>query len=108
MTDFARRLPWRLGALGALLVGGISLAGGVDFWAALLRAGAAFVVFAVLGAGLRFLLQADTHSARPGSAARPKTPGGEHAQAGTHIDQTTPPMTPGDLPPPDSGTRADD
>lgn len=101
MNDFVRRLPWRLGALGGLVVGAISLAGQIDLWVCLLRAGAAFAVFGVLGMGVRAGLEAGT--APPGTRHPParKGPDAPRAETGTHVDQKTPPMTAGDLPPPD-------
>ena len=101
MNDFVRRLPWRLGALGGLLVGGISLAGGVDLWACLLRAGIALAVFGGLGLGLRALMEAGTDGVPAAPSARREEPGARSGQTGTHVDQKTPPMTPGDLPKPD-------
>ncbi len=107
MNDFARRLPWRLGALGGLLVGAISLAGEVDLWACLLRTGAAFAVFGLLGLGLRTLLEAGM-SKEPSKRASAQDPAdGARAAAGTHIDQKIPPMTPGDLPLPDNQPPGD-
>lgn len=101
MNELASRLPWRLGALGGLLVGAISLAGGVDLWICLMRTGIAFLVFGGLGVGLRALLEAGM----PGSSPQPPAPRKEadarSAGSGTHIDQKTPPMTAGDLPPPE-------
>lgn len=98
MNDFVRRLPWRLGALGSLLVGGISLAGGVDLWACLLRAGIAFAVFGGLGLGLRALMEAGTAQAPSQASARREEPRAHPGETGTHVDQKIPPMTPGDLP----------
>jgi len=107
MNDFVRRLPWQLGALGGLLVGAISLAGEVDLWACLIRAGIAFLVFGVLGLGLRALLEAGMDhkpSARP---SQRKHSQGHPAETGTHIDQKIPPITPSDLPPPDDRPPVD-
>ncbi len=102
MNDFVRRLPWRLGALGGLLVGAISLTGEVDLWTCLMRAGMAFAVFGVLGLGLRALMEAGIGKTPAKSPIKPKQPDSQHAETGTHIDQKTPPMTPGDLPLPDN------
>lgn len=85
MNLFLERLPLRIAALAGLLVGAVSLARGIDLWMGLLRAGAAFLVFGLMGLALRSIL----------------LPGGpsisEDGPKGTLLDQTTPPMTPGDL-----------
>ncbi len=107
MNDFVRQVPWRLGALGGLLVGAISLAGETDLWACLLRTGIAFAVFGVLGLGLRALLEAGMGGAPSGHAPKRDEPTVHHAETGTHIDQKTPPMTPGDLPVPDDHSPGD-
>jgi len=54
---FAEHLPWRVAALAGLLVGGISLATGAEVWTCLLRVGGAFLLFALIGLGLRAALQ---------------------------------------------------
>ena len=54
---FAHFLPWRVASLAGLLVGGLSLYQRVDVWDCLLRVGAAFFLFALLGLGLRATLQ---------------------------------------------------
>ena len=79
MNHFAG-LPWRIAALAGLLVGGISLLTGADFWTTLIRVSAAFAVFGAAGFGLSLLLQ---HAEPP--AAR-----------GQHFDQTTPDDSPDD------------
>ena len=53
-------LPWRVAALAGLLVGGISLATGAEVWTCLLRVGAAFLLFALIGLVLRAALQQGT------------------------------------------------
>jgi len=107
MNDFVRQVPWRLGALGGLLVGAISLAGEIDLWACLMRTGIAFAVFGALGLGLRALLEAGMGSAPSAQAPKRNEPEVHHAETRTHIDQTTPPMTPGDLPSPDDHSPRD-
>ena len=77
MNQFVERLPWRVAALAGLTVGAISLAGGVDAWGSLLRVGAAFLLFGLLGLALRAILQ-------QGMTAPPD------AGQGRHFDQTTP------------------
>ncbi len=79
MNQFAEHLPWRVASLAGLMVGGISLATGADAWTCLLRVGAAFLLFGVLGLGLRAVLQQD--------AAVPP-PSAEHR--GKRFDKTTP------------------
>lgn len=106
MTEFVERLPWRLAALAGLLVGATSLFGGTDIWATLLRVGAAFAVFGLLGLGLRALLLSGIKDAPPSTPqAVPKD-----GPTGAHVDQTTPEMTVEDLqsdegntPPKDAG-----
>lgn len=93
MTEFVERLPWRLAALAGLLVGATSLFGGTDIWATLLRVGAAFAVFGLLGMGLRALLLSGIKDAPPSSA--PVAP--KDSATGAHVDQTTPEMTVEDL-----------
>lgn len=78
MNHFVERLPWRVAALAGLLVGAISLVGGVDAWSSLLRVGAAFLLFGLFGLGLRAVLQQGLGE-RPGADGR-----------GRHFDQTTP------------------
>ncbi len=85
MNLFLERLPLRIAALAGLLVGAVSLARGIDLWIGLLRAGVAFLVFGLLGLALRSILL-------PGGP-----PAGANGPKGTLLDQTTPPMTPGDL-----------
>lgn len=104
MNDFVRRLPWRLGALGGLLVGAISLAGEIDLWACLLRAGIAFAVFAVLGLGARAALEAGMAAPPAGGPGARKEPPAPPAETGTHVDRKLPPMTTSDLPPPEDRT----
>ena len=79
MNQFVERLPWRVAALAGLTVGAISLAGGVDAWGSLLRVGAAFLLFGLLGLALRAILQ-------QGMTAPPLAGDGR----GRHFDQTTP------------------
>ncbi len=93
MTDFLERLPWRLGALAGLLVGAASLIAGADPWPSLLRVGAAFLIFAGLGAALRALLRV-APPPHP-SESKPSSTGG--AEMGSHVDQKTPEMTVDDL-----------
>ena len=85
MNLFLERLPLRIAALAGLLVGAVSLAGQVDLWVCLLRAGAAFVSFGLMGLGLRAVLL-------PGGP-----PDSGDGSKGTLLDQTTPPLTPDDL-----------
>jgi len=89
MNPFLEHLPWRVASLAGLMVGAISLATGSDVWVCLLRVGAAFFLFGVLGLGLRAVL-------RQGVAAPPpaKNPAADHPAAdhrGKRFDQTTPP-----------------
>ena len=84
MNQFVERLPWRVAALAGLIVGAVSLATGADAWTSIERVGAAFFGFALLGLGLRAVLQ----------QGRPAPPAG-HAR-GRHFDQTTPEETPDD------------
>lgn len=107
MNDFVRQVPWRLGALGGLLVGAISLAGEIDLWTCLMRVGIAFAVFGVLGLGLRALLEAGRGGLPSEHPSQHSQPDVHHPETGTHIDQKTPPMTPGDLPLPDDRPSGD-
>ena len=66
-------LPWRIASLAGLLVGGISLLTGAGAWTCLLRVAVAFVVFGVVGFGLKLVLQAEPPAAQ-----------------GKHFDQSTP------------------
>lgn len=86
MNPFLEHLPWRVASLAGLMVGAISLATGADVWVCLLRVGAAFFVFGVLGLGLRAVL-------RQGVAAPPPPAADRHAadHRGQRFDQTTPP-----------------
>ena len=72
MNHFVERLPWRIAALAGLLVGGISLLTGADFWTTLLRVSAAFAVFGAAGLALSVFLR---------SSSAP-------AVQGRHFDQT--------------------
>lgn len=86
MNPFLEHLPWRVAALAGLMVGTISLATGADVWACLLRVGAAFFLFGVLGVGLRTVL-------RQSAAVTPPPPTVDHHAAdhrGRRFDQTTP------------------
>ena len=83
MNHFVERLPWRVAALAGLMVGAISLSTGADTWTSLLRVGAAFLLFAALGAGLRAVL-------RQGTAAPPPKGGRGSDGLGRRFDQTTP------------------
>ncbi len=86
MNPFLEHLPWRVASLAGLMVGGISLATGADVWTCLLRVGAAFFLFGVLGLGLRAVLRQ--------SAAVTPPPASDHQAAdgrGRRFDQTTPP-----------------
>jgi hypothetical protein len=100
MNPSVEHLPWRLAAVAGLAVGAVSLWAGVDLWAALLRVGAAFVVFGLGGLGLRAVLRQ--------SAARGGTPPG--LRPGAHMDETTPPMRVEDVsrPAEGAGRRGDD
>ena len=80
MNQFVEHLPWRVASLAGLMVGGISLATGADVWSCLLRVGAAFLLFGVLGLGLRGVL-------RQGGAPPPVPPADHRGQ---RFDQTTP------------------
>lgn len=93
VSDFVERLPWRVAALAGLLVGAMSLLGGTDLWATLLRVGAAFAIFGLLGWGLRSLLQSVPSNPAPPS----NPPGPDSAGQGAHVDQTIPEMTVEDL-----------
>ena len=86
MSELVERLPWRLAALGGLLVGAASLLAGIDLWSTLLRVGAAFAVFWILGWAARAALRGLDAPPRPGSD-----------KLGTHMDEKTPDMTPSDL-----------
>ncbi len=54
--ELTELLPWRLAALGGLLVGGISASFGIELWTALARAGLSFAAFGALGLLGRALL----------------------------------------------------
>ena len=86
MNPFLEHLPWRVASLAGLMVGAISLATGADVWTCLLRVGAAFFLFGVLGLGLRAVL---------GQAVAVKPPTAADRRAADHrgqrFDQTTPP-----------------
>ena len=58
MNDFLSALPWRLAALAALIVGGLSAINGVDAWVGLERCGLAFAAFLALGNLAKGLLRA--------------------------------------------------
>lgn len=88
MNHFVERLPWRIAALAGLLVGGVSWAGGADLWICLIRAAAAFVVFAFLGVILRNIMTQPP--------AR-KDHGERREHRGVHLDATTPEMSLDDL-----------
>jgi hypothetical protein len=96
MSDFAERLPWRLGALAGLLVGAVSIIAGIDLWSVCLRAGAALVVFWGLGMGLRALLR---HGlvASTSKAKLPPEKTSTTGEPGSHVDEKTPEMTVDDL-----------
>jgi hypothetical protein len=70
MNDFLSALPWRLAALAALIVGGLSVVNGVDTWVGLERCGFAFLVFWALGSFAKGLLRA-AEPRRPARVARP-------------------------------------
>ena len=76
MNSSVEHLPWRIAAVAGLVVGAVSLWAGTGLWVTLLRVGAAFAAFALLGLGLRAVLRQGADAPRPG----------------THMDQTTPPM----------------
>lgn len=86
MNPFLEHLPWRVASLAGLMVGAISLATGADVWTCLLRVGAAFFLFGVLGLGLRAVLGQSAAVPPPPSAAD------RHAadHRGKRFDQTTP------------------
>ena len=84
MNPFLEHLPWRVASLAGLMVGAISLATGADVWTCLLRVGAAFFLFGVLGLGLRAVLQQSSADRPP--AAKPHA--ADHR--GQRFDQTTP------------------
>lgn len=96
MSEIVERLPWRLGALAGLLVGAVSLFGGTDPWICLVRVAAAFLLFGLLGLGLRSLFRHGLASASP-SNKDPDSKDGTSDASGTHVDQTTPEMTVEDL-----------
>lgn len=81
MKLFVEHLPWRVASLAGLLVGGISLATGADVWNSLLRVGMAFLVFGLIGLGLRAVLRQSASVTPPSSPA-------DHR--GRRFDQTTP------------------
>ena len=85
MSELVERLPWRLGALGGLVVGAAGVLGGTDLWPLLVRVGAAFAAFYGLGLVLRAVLR--------GGGGPPPPPN----NAGAHVDAKTPDMTPADL-----------
>jgi len=87
MNPFLEHLPWRVASLAGLMVGAISLATGADAWACLLRVGAAFFLFGLLGLGLRAVLRQSAAAAPPPPAADPHA--ADHR--GQRFDQTTPP-----------------
>ena len=82
MSDFVSSLPWRLAALAALVVGGLSAANGIDAWIDLERAGFGFAAFWVIGSIARSVLRAtDTcDRSRPDRASRPSALGDRGAQ----------------------------
>ncbi len=63
---FAEHLPWRVAAFAGLMVGAISLVYGADVWTSLLRVAGAFLLFALVGLGLRAALQSALPPAAPG------------------------------------------
>jgi hypothetical protein len=75
--DFLTSLPWRLGSLAGLIVGGIAIAYGVtDYVVILLRIGLAFGAFFFIGSISAFLLKsvAGVYSiSRPGKIKGAKT-----------------------------------
>lgn len=81
MNQIVEHLPWRVASLAGLLVGAISLAIGADVWACLLRVGAAFLLFGLVGLGLRAVL-------RQSASVTPPSHPPDHR--GSHFDQTTP------------------
>lgn len=91
MSELVERLPWQMAALGGLLVGAVSLLAGIDLWQTLLRVGAAFAVFWVLGWIVRAALRGLDAPPRP-----PKS-GPDLDKLGKHMDEKTPDMTPSDL-----------
>lgn len=80
MNLFVEHLPWRVASLAGLMVGAISLATGADVWICLLRVGGAFLLFGVIGLGLRAVLR------QSASVTPPHPP--DHR--GSRFDQTTP------------------
>ena len=95
MTEFLERLPWRLGAVAGLLVGAASLIAGTDPWVSLLRVGAAFLTFAVLGIAMRTLMRG--HPPPDPHTPESKSPSPQENETGSHVDQKTPEMTVDDL-----------
>jgi hypothetical protein len=90
MNPFLEHLPWRVASLAGLMVGAISLATGADVWTGLLRVGAAFFFFGVLGVGLRAVLRQGVSSPPPPADHRAADlRAADHR--GRRFDQTTPP-----------------
>lgn len=78
MNDFLSALPWRLAALAALIVGGLSVFNEVDTWVGLERCGIAFAAFWALGSFAKGLL----HAAEPRRHERVARPLGTRRLAG--------------------------
>ena len=94
-SPFLERLPLRVGALAGLVVGAVSLLGSVDPWVCLLRAGAAFLLFALAGLALRAILG-------QGAASPPET------GRGRNFDQTLPKESPAEPDAPQPAPNAKD
>lgn len=86
MNQFLEHLPWRVASLAGLMVGAISLATGADIWTCLLRVGAAFFLFGLVGLGLRAVLRQSAAVTPPPPAPGPRA--ADHR--GQRFDQTTP------------------
>lgn len=78
MNSFLERLPWRLAAIAALLVGGVSWLNGTEFWTCFERMGAAGAAFGAGGLMLKLLLL---------------DPRVDTDHTGINVDHSTPPMS---------------
>jgi len=86
MAEWIERLPLRIAALAAFVVGAVSVVKGTDPWLCVERTGIAFVAFAVLGIALRTIL-------RQGSDETSKVAD----RKGVHLNTATPEMSIDDL-----------
>ncbi|MDR3707296.1 MAG: hypothetical protein P4L33_03270 [Capsulimonadaceae bacterium] len=69
MTHLFEELPWWLGGVAAIIVGGVSAAGGCDVWDCLMRSGLAYAIFWVIGIPLGKFFRETAVSPKPESKA---------------------------------------